>query len=349
MPFALVLAWAVATERSRGGLALLGLFLLIGAFAYPLAVPIPLIPMLVVLWPERHRVSPRRLYHGRRSLWWMIPLLLILIVPVAGVFEKAQTAVRVVFDPSFPLDAWGGDLFGFYPERWFLGAETITWMAVLAPFLLYGVWRGLRSCPPALARGLAAVMVFAVVFAAYFRLRPVGWYFHFKVLAFVAPLMLTVAVAGLGRIRRPLVAVAVIGLVLISARESAVGELSQTFDQLPKYVLALRTIDAGLPPGRSVRLDVAPEQQNWIAYMLHGQPLCSEHPLLGTSYPHVPTSRKADYILVANERPRPTDAEGAPLRRLTGFVFYREKPGVPGPANCSQRMVQTVHNVTAGT
>ena len=80
--------------------------------------------------------------------------------------------------------------------------------------------------------------------------------------------------------------------------------------------------------------------------MLHGQPLCSQHPLLHTSYPHVRISRKADYILTQKEARVPRDAVPTPVRRLDGFTLYREKPGVPGRENCSQTMVQTVERIT---
>ena len=347
LPFALVLAWWAARERSSGGLALLALVLAIGAFAYPLALPIPLLALAVFLWPERRRVSPRRLYRGRRSLLWMVPLGLVLVVPVGGVLEKAYTASQVVFDLSVPLTSWGGDLLGWFPEPWFFGLRSWALLGVAAPFLLYGAWVALRDRPALLRRGLLAVLAFGAVFAVWFRLRDVGWYFHFKTLAFIAPLAVTLAFAGLSRVR-PWAGVLAAVLWIPAAVSAADQELGRTFDQLPRNVLALRQIDQALPPGRSIRLDIDPSEQNWVAYMLHGQPLCSQHPLLHTSYPHVPTSRKADYILVKHDDPPPADATGAPVQRLDAFTLYREKPAVPGPSACSQRMVQTVTEIISG-
>jgi hypothetical protein len=344
LPFALVLSWWAVRERTRGGLALLALFLAIGAFAYPLALPIPLVALAVFLWPERGRLSPRRLYHGRRSLLWMVPLGLVLIVPLAGVAEKAYTASQVVFDLSQPLSSWGGDLLGWYPEPWFFGLGSWALLAVAAPFMAWGVWTALRGHPALLRDGLLAVLAFGAVFAIWFRLRDVGWYFHFKTLAFIAPLAVTLAVTGLGRLGRRAGGV-VIAVWLLAAVSAANQELGRTFDQLPKHVLALRSIDAALPPGRSVRLDIDPNEQNWVAYMLHGQPLCSRRPLLHTSYPHVPISRKADFILVKHDDPPPADALGGPVRAIEAFTLYRERPSVPGRANCSQRMVQTVTEI----
>jgi hypothetical protein len=346
MPFALVLAWWVAHERTRGGVALLGLFLAVLAFAYPLAVPIALIPFAFVLWPERRSLSPRRLYHGRRSLLWMAPLALVLFIPIAGVVEKAASGVRIVLDPTFPLTAWGGDLNGYFEEQQFFGIEPLWLFIAAAPGLAYGIWLGLRDRPRALRNGLLAVMAFGLVFAVWFRLKDVGYYFHFKVLAFVAPVALVTAAVGLGRVRRWHLGMLAIVALLLSARHSANQELAITFDQLPRSFLELRTVDAELPPGRSIRLDVEPIHQNWIAYMLHRHPLCSRVPLLNTSYPHVRTSRKADYILAGRHDPVPADAVPTPVRRLDAFLLYRQRPSVPGRENCSQEMIQTVEQIT---
>ncbi len=115
----------------------------------------------------------------------------------------------------------------------------------------------------------------------------------------------------------------------------------------PRFVLELRSIDAALPPGRSVRLDIDPQEQNWTAFWLHGQPLCSQVPLLGTSYPHVPVSRRADYVLAKRDAPRPADA-GAVVQRIEAYVLYRERPEIPGRDACSQEMVQTIERITTG-
>jgi hypothetical protein len=350
MPFALVLGWWVATERTRGGIVLLGLFVAVCAFAYPLALPVVLIPMAFMFWSDRRALSPgrlwRRIWHGPWSLLWMVPLSVILVIPVAGVVEKAVSGVPVVFDPNFNLYAWGGDLNAYFEEQQFFGFEPLWLFIAAAPVLGYGIWRGLRDRPPALRNGLLALMAFAAVFAFYFRLRPVGWYFHFKVLAFVAPLALVVAAVGLSRARRLGLGVVALVALLFSARHSALQELGSTFDQLPRYVLELRTIDAALPAGKSIRLDLDPQEQNWAAYMLHGQPLCSRLPLLDTSYPHVRESRNADYILAKRDAPLPRDALPFPVMQTGVFALYKVWSAVQGPKNCSRKMVQTVERIT---
>lgn len=209
----------------------------------------------------------------------------------------------------------------------------------------FAVWLALRDQPAALRKGLYGLFAFAAAFAVFFRLRDFGWYFHFKILAFVAPVVLAVAAAGFARLRRPALGYLAVGVLLVSAVSSARTEIGRTFDQLPRFVLELRSVDAALPPGRSVRLDIDPQEQNWAAFWLHGQPLCSRRPLLNTSYPHVPTSRKADYILTKNDAPAPADAAGV-VMRIQAFTLYRQRAGVPGPSACSQLMVQTIERVT---
>jgi hypothetical protein len=181
-----------------------------------------------------------------------------------------------------------------------------------------------------------------VVFAIEFRLRRYGYYFHFKTLAFAVPVLLVSAAAGFGRVRHGWIPVVVL---LLLANNAGSSEIGTTFDELPRSTLQLRDINAGLPADRSIRIDVVPTEQNWIAYMLHAHPLCSQHPLLNTSYPHVRISRRADYIVAPVGKPAPADALTPPVRRLDAFVLYRMKPTVPGPENCSRAMVQTVTSV----
>ena len=98
----------------------------------------------------------------------------------------------------------------------------------------------------------------------------------------------------------------------------------------------LAALDARLPPGASVRLDVDPAAQLWVAYFLSGQRLCSQRPLMETSYPHVPISRKADYVLADRRLRKPLDAAGAPVWTGERYVLYRQLQGIPGANFCSQ-------------
>ena len=371
LPFALVLGWWAIKQRTRGGLALLALFLLVGAFAYPLALPIPLTFLLFAWWLDRRarrragetippwwRAWWQRIYRGWRSLLWIVPLAVVLLIPIGGVLEKSITAYRVI-DPNASLQAWGGDLSGSFPGEEYFGLSFHDgWplaALVLVAFAVYALWR----LPRPLAWGLGAVLLFGALFGEYFHLRKQGWYFEFKVLAFTVPLAMTAAVVGIAKLwsvgrghgnwRWVGAAAAVVlfaALVTIEQR-GALAELKQTYDQLPKTMIALRGWDKKLPAHASVRLDVEPGPQLWVAYMLAGQPLCSQKPLLDTSYPHVPVSRKADYVVVQRPLDKPVDAVGPPLMANSAYQLYRMNPRVPGRDRCSRAMVQTVTSIGA--
>src|SRR5258708_26365746 len=90
-----------------------------------------------------------------------------------------------------------------------------------------------------------------------------------------------------------------------------------------------------------------PPLQIWVAYFLASEPLCSQRPLLATSYPHVQISRKADYILADHGTLRPFDAAGPPVMMVGQFRLYRERPDVPGPSYCTRARVQTVKAIGA--
>ena len=142
MPFTVVLGWWLVQpgeswRSRRGTLVLLALFTLVLAFAYPLAVPIPAVPILVFLWTGRRRriaagervLRPRDLYRGRKSLLYLIPLAALLAVPVVGVAQKAISAAEVLA-PGTSLQGWGGDLGHFVPFNFFFSSpnSVIGWV-----------------------------------------------------------------------------------------------------------------------------------------------------------------------------------------------------------------------------
>ena len=121
-------------------------------------------------------------------------------------------------------------------------------------------------------------------------------------------------------------------------RNGAAQEIGTTFDQLPKSMLELKQVDALLPPDASVRLDMpADGRKLWAGIILSGQPLCSQRPLLETSYPHVPVSRAADYVLVDDDWRKPFDAVGPPVLTLDRYVLYRCAPACPAPTAARAR------------
>ena len=78
-----------------------------------------------------------------------------------------------------------------------------------------------------------------------------------------------------------------------------------------------------------MRLDVpADGRMLWMGNMLSDQPLCSQRPLLNTSYPHVPISRAADYVLVDDTWRKPFDAVGPPFMTLDRYQLFRLKPNL---------------------
>ncbi len=345
LPFALVLAWWVVRTRTRGAGALLVLFLAIGVLAYPLALPIPVVALGFLLWPERRRLrAAARVWQGPKSLLWMVPLAVLAAVPLRGVVEKVVSATRVVVDPTQSLETWGGDLTGFVPSHQFFALPSTELLVVLGPILAVAIAWELRRQPRPLALALAGVLVFGALAAAWFRPRDFGWYFHFKALAFVGPLAVLLAVVAVSRLRR--FAGVALAFLVVLAVQGARDEVVVTFDQTPRWMTQLREVDARLPPGASVRLDLDPPRQLWAAYFLAGQPLCSQNPLRGTSYPHVAASRKADYILREREYGVPPDSTRRALWSNERFALYRQRAGVPGPEICTQQMVQPFERIS---
>ena len=351
-PFAIVLAWHVVRNRTRGGVLLFAAFIGVLAFAYPLALPVPLLAAVVFAGFERRRrgLSLLRIprLRSRRQLLWIVPLFFMLIIPLQGVLEKTAASTRVLA-PGYSLANWGGDLTGFFPERFFLGIADAQGALIALPLIAAGLLLALRRAPRDIRWGLGAVVLFGVLAALFFRPREYGWYFHFKALAFVGPLVVAAAAVGLSRLRWRWVSVVAALLLIGVTRDGAAHELGTTFDQLPRSMLELRSVDARLAPGESVRLDMpADGRMLWVPNMLAGQPLCSQRPLLKTSYPHVPISRAADYVLADDDWRRPFDAVGPPIMTLDRYQLFRLRPGLPGGDRCSQKMELTIKKLYAG-
>jgi len=351
-PFAIVLAWHLARRRSRAALLLFVGFIGVVAFAYPLALPIPLMAA-VVFWAFERRRSGRSLLRlprlrSRRQLLWIVPLFFVLLLPLQGVLEKTASSTRVLY-PSYSLVNWGGDLTGFFQERFFLGVDDAGPGAAAILVMAIGLVLALRHVSRDIRWGLGVVVAFGVLAGLFFRPREYGWYFHFKALAFVAPIVVTLAAVGLTRLRWAWVSVPALLFVIGVTRTGAASEIGSTFDQLPKSMLALEQVDARLPPDASVRLDIpADGRMLWAGIMLAGQPLCSQRPLMETSYPHVPLSRAADYVLVDKDWRKPFDAIGPPVMDLERYQLFALRRGLPGGDRCSRKMVLTVTKLYAG-
>jgi hypothetical protein len=351
-PFAIVLAWHVVHHRSRGGLLLFAAFIGVAAFAYPLALPIPLLAA-IVFWAFERKRSGRSLLRlprlrSRRQLLWIVPLFFVLLLPLQGVLEKTASSTRVLM-PGYSLANWGGDLTGFFPERFFFGVGDPGPGAIAILLLLIGLVLALRRAPRDVRWGLGVIVAFGVLAALFFRPREYGWYFHFKALAFVAPIVVAAGAVGLARLKWAWVSVLALLFVIGVTRNGAASQIGVTFDQLPKSLLALKQVDARLPPGASVRLDIpADGRMLWAGILLSGQPLCSQRPLMETSYPHVPVSRAADYVLVDKDWRKPFDAVGPPVMDLERYQLFHLRRGLPGGDRCSRTMVLTVTKLHSG-
>jgi hypothetical protein len=343
-----------SSERRRAALLAL-LFLAVGAFAYPLALPIPLVA-LYVAWRLERRARQRRgepvrrlrdFYRGRRSLLWMVPAAVALVVPLVGVAEKIQSGLKVLLPGTSLLGSWGGDVGTFIPPWEFFSLSTAggTWIFLGALAVLALV--ALRRLPRSLAWGLLTVLVAGALFAVYFRHRSHGWYFYFKILAFIGPLVVALAVVGAAGLKRR-IAMPILAVMILFAWAAADQEIQSTGRQLGAPTIQLASFSRAIPASASVRLDMWPPDQLWAAYFMAAHPLCSARPLYASDYPRVPTTRKADYVLVHPALNEPRDATGPPLRLNVGYGLYRLKPSIPaGPQACSLLRVQKINKIGA--
>ena len=161
--FSLVLAWWAVRDRHRGAIALLVVFMVLGALAYPLALPIPglaLIVFFLVDLRERRRTgrptglpAAATLWRGGRGLAWMVPAAVLLAIPAAASADKAWDAARLLLDPNSSLRGWAGDILQFIPAHQFFGlpTDTLWWLAVAAMAVLT-IWL-LTQAPPSARLG----------------------------------------------------------------------------------------------------------------------------------------------------------------------------------------------------
>jgi hypothetical protein len=345
MPFTILLSWFALRDLRRGTIALALLFAAMGAFAFPLMMAFPVAAFIGFVAVERPRLP--RLPRGGRWTIAYVAAGLLLLVPIYGVIEKVVSGVLVVL-PGRSLHAWGGDIATFLPvEKFFslpLDAPVPLALVAVAGAL---AWLGLRDCPRAVRISLTAVGIAAGLSALYFHERLNGQYFYFKILAYLGPLVVALAGAGIARLGRrsaaaaALLAVGWVALGAVATRD----EIDITVPHVTPNHRELIAWDRELPAGSSIRLDVHPALQLWVAYFLHDHPLSSQMPILGTSYPHVPFGRKADFVIAETTKPKPRDAAGKPLLENDDWVVYRMRSGIPGPDTSSQKMVQTVESV----
>jgi len=334
-----------APNRRDG--ALTALFLVVGLLAYPLMVLFPAAAFSAA-WLQARRErggAPLRLRlpHRGRSLW-IVPVALALLV---GALPKMVSAAGLLLGGE-SLAGWQGDVTAYREFEWLVGVDGVVGfvagLAILALALL-----GLRRAPRNVAVALGATVALTLTAAGYFRLRAYGEYFHFKVVAFLFPLLLVAAACWLaeragpnvGSVWRRLAASAAAGLLAAVLLVGLRNEIVSNGLQADRPTLELRAAAARiLPPGASVRLDAEGGRQLWAGYVLADHPVTAIAPIMYTTYPYPPQGRKADFI-VAETRLKPRgpwpDAAGPPLYENDAFRLYRMRDDVPGPDVASQR------------
>lgn len=355
LPFTLLATWLYLRDPGRGQLALAGGFALVGFFAYPLLAPFMAAFALVcgaVVLAHRRRAGQRPrwiaalgLPRGRRWLALWIPagaLAVLLCLALAGpAIEKIGGGLQAVL-PGGDLSPWSGEALGFLGLDRALGVSAIT---VLGPVLLALALHALARRERDLSIPLLATTGGLLLAAAYLRLRTGGALFVFKALSFAGLIALCLASVAMvelatsrGRLAR-VVGVGLLGVVIVAIGLSSRQETRATSPQLTRDIAQIEDWGDELPPGRSVRVDIAAYGlQQWAWYMLAERPVSSLAPLLDF-FPHAPLSRKADYLLVDNRARPPRDAAGPSLRENKSFALYWMAPGVPGPDVSSRRMI----------
>ena len=340
---------------TRRDAVLLAGFLLLGLASYPLMVLFPGLALVAAgataYRSGRLRVPRPRLPRSRlgRAGWVAAGLLAgpAVLVVGFGVAEKSVSATELLLSGS-SLEPWRGDLDHYPSPGFFIGVAgapgyvagaLVLGAAVIGVSRLDGVQRA----------AFGAMIAGGLLFGVYFRFREFGEYFYFKVLAFLAPLVLVAAAIWLaGRAGRHGAGRLVIGASVVLVALQLAGlrrEIAVTGVQLDAETLELRDAADQIPDGASLRVDVLPDgRQLWAGYMLSDHPLSSPHPLTGRTYPHMPRGRKADFI-VADSRLRVDpwpDSEGPPLFDNGQYRLYVMREGMPGPDRSSRRMVDTL-------
>lgn len=352
LPFILLFGFRFLARSSARDGALALLFGALGAFAYPLMLPFPLVALTVgafVIW-RRHgglpdRRPPLRGLRRSRARWIVVALALPVLAVATALTSAAIGKVAEIVGFAGP---WGGIPVGAQGDRpdlplarYFglpdLGALSAVPLLALALTAVAALMR----TRPEVRIGLATMAVAALVMGAGFHFRERGEYLEFKIFAFVGPVALALATAALTalarqRQRHPPALGAMAALALIALGTSAVvgarDELEMVHVQTAPEVLELREWAARLPPDASVRLDIPPNTfQLWAAYMLHERPLSALVTIDDTIYPRVFRGKKADYALTLAGQPRPPEAVGAAAMQNAYYRLYRLDPSLPGP------------------
>jgi hypothetical protein len=317
MPYTILFGWQALSRRDGWSAVACLLLLLMLWFAYPLALPYPLVILLGVL--VAYWQTPRRPHIASwRGGAAAVALLAVLTPAVVGSVIKLKEAIVQLLTPSSAL--WGGDIKHFVSYGRFAGTgggDVAAGLVLVAAG--YGLWRlpggrRIRAC-------FAAVLAALLLLDLRFRLTASGTYMDFKHLSFMGLLVLSLAASGLlaasarpGRWRWPAAALMVVwaGAALVLDRHDGLSQNEQVTPQL----LQIRQWARALPAGASVRIDIPPSYgglQLWAVYMLGDHPVDSYEPLLNTTYAHAIGGFRADYSLSLSVYPQSNPAAGQPF------------------------------------
>ncbi len=366
LPFMLLFGFRFLREPDRRSAVLVLVFVAMGVFAYPLMLPFPAVALgvaAVVLWRRKRaagepvrwlsalRLPDLRASRALSRRWVVVPLALVVAGVAAflalGAVGKLVDAAEVIV-PWGDLNGWQGDS-PDYPLARYFGLFGVPGLSLLLLIALGAAGAyALRSVGRAERIGVAAMLVSALAMGLYFHVRTYGEYFEFKILAFAGPIVLLLAVVGLaelagrpGSLARRAAALTATCALAVTLLAGAREELDSVAAQSPPEAFELRGWAAALPPDASIRLDIPPSgDQLWAAYMLHERPLSATTPVIKTTYPHVPGSRKADYVLIGRRQATPAEAVGAPVRENSRYRLYRLDPTLPGPDRSSRIRIQ---------
>src|SRR3954454_12653479 len=113
LPFTIVAAYLYAVAPSRRALGMFIAFAVVGAFAYPLMLPFPILTGIGAWFLAGHRISLRR--PSRRGLLLIAPGHLVRLLPIVGVVHTMWSAGTLLVNPGNSLIGCQGDLQHYPP------------------------------------------------------------------------------------------------------------------------------------------------------------------------------------------------------------------------------------------
>jgi hypothetical protein len=283
--------------------------------------------LIVAALAFAYRRRPRLPRVARRHAWLATAVVVFVLLPATGAAAaKLGQGLSQVLSPHSSL--WGGDVTTLTPVGLFTGTGggVLPALAVAAVAVV-----GLLALPRRVGIALGVLLAALSLLDLRFRLAPTGAYMDFKHLSFVGMLVLVLAasacarmvVSRSGRARVLCVGLAVAWTAAAIVQTGRDGRV--TGQQVSAETFQIRTWSAQLPPGTSVRVDIAPSGwQLWAVYMLSAHPVDAPDPVLSTTYAHPRYGRRADYAISLRYYPYPDPR----VKRKVPPILYAQNPPV---------------------